>query len=251
MSLAFPVVIPAVRTINVGQGQQLARQTFERELELQSLADVRALIRNTTREQATQQTQLGNPPQVIVVDGMTNKDVQAVDKKTVVLYGTVLAQVAMRLVEMALAAAIDATTTAHSGRLRSVASAWGWIYVPKGGAARPVSSGARLPSFAAGDMLALMPRGVPHATMANRNVAASGRLSVAPKKGRAANPKLQNVGFLATATRALRSKAVFKQFAVYAQFTKAHMVAGELMTRKQGTGYIVIRPRRRYLKVKV
>jgi len=241
----YPTVIAPTRTTTLG-GQQFGREALTVEIEKQSLADVRRLIRNTTAEQSAIQIRLGNPPSVVEVDGRTNKGVDDVQRKTVVLYGTLLAQVAMRLVEMELAQAIDASTTAHSGRLRATIGTWQWLFVPKGGAARPVTSGARLPSFAAGDMLVLMPRAVPYATLTNRNVARSGKLSVkSSRKGKAPPKSLQNLGFLATAVRALRRKAIFTQFRVVAGFTKAHMMAGELMTRTSGTGYIKITPRRR------
>lgn len=250
MSIAYPLVIPPTRTVNVGQGQSVGRQTLPVEVELQSLADVRAMIRNTTQEQAAIQIRLGNPPSHVEVDGKTNKPVDDAARKTVVVYGTVLAQVAMRLAEMELASAIDRSTRAHSGRLHSTTSAWRWLYLPKGGAARPVSSGQVLPTFAIGDALLLVPQSVPYATLANRNVARSGKLSVkVGKRGKSAPKSLQNIGFLLTAARALRAKNVFKQFHVIVTFTKAHMVPGEVMTREQGTGYIRISPRVRRVKV--
>jgi hypothetical protein len=249
MSLAYPLVVPPTRTFTLGEGLRGQRQRIGVDLNTQTLADVRRAVRNITLEETAQQIRLGNPPQVVEVDGKTNKDIDAVDKKAVVLFGTVLAQVAMKLVEMELAAAIDRATTARTGRLRSVTSTWQWLYGRKGRAAQPVTSGAPLPAFAPGDWLVLVPKGVPHATMTNRNVARANKLAVAAKKGRRVAKSQQNVGFLATATAALRRKALFKQFAVVAEFTKTHMVPGELMTRTQGTGYIKIRPRFRRMKV--
>jgi len=245
----YPTVIPPTRTVTLG-AEQFGRQALAIEIGEQSVADVRAMVRNITLEQTAIQIRLGNPPSIVEVDDKTNKDVESAQRKTVVLYGTLLASVAMRLVEMELAQAIDASTTAHSGRLRATTSSWQWVYVRKGHAGRPVTSAQALPAFAAGDALVLMPRSVPYATLVNRNVARSGKLAVkSSRKGKSPPKSLQNIGFLWTAVRALRRKAIFKQFNVIAGFTKLHMMAGEVMTRTSGTGYIKITPRNRRLRV--
>jgi len=248
MSIALPTVIPPTKTVRLGD-QQFGRQTFDIELEQQSLADIRALIRDIVTEQTTRQIQLGNPPALLEVDNTTTKGLDQVDKKAVVVYGVTLATAAMRMVEIELAAAIDRGTSSHSGQLRSLQGAWQWLLVPKGGAARPVSAGQPVIAFTQGDVLCLVPKLVPYATMTNRNVARSGRLAPKARKGRPVSTKLQNMGFLAAAARVVRRRSEFKQFVIGADFTKAHMVAGELMTRTQGTGYLKIRPRFRIARL--
>jgi hypothetical protein len=54
----------------------------------------------------------------------------------------------------------------------------------------------------------------------------------------------QPVGFLRATVEALRARQEFRQFAVTVVFTKQHAVPGEL-SRKQGTGAIVIQLKRR------
>jgi hypothetical protein len=248
MAIDLPEVIPTTRTVKLG-GESFGRETFAVELETQSLADVRSLIRSIVREQTDQQTALGNPPALLEVDNTTNKPLAAVDKKAVVVYGVTLATAAMRSVELELAAAIDASTTTRSGTLRNIQTSWQWLLIPHGGAARPVNASSPVLTFSTGDLLVLVPRQVPYSTITNRNVARSGRLSVAPRAGRPVNRKLQNMGFLAAAARVVRRRVEFKQFVVAADFTRTHMVPGELMTRTQGTGYIKIRPRFRLARV--
>ena len=243
MAIAFPTIIPRTRTVNLGDGTRLTRETFLYELNGQSLSDIRAWIRDITETTTAQQIALGNPPQLLEVDNRTGKSLDTVEKKAVVTYGTALPELAMRLVEAELRAAILASTRVYSGRLSDVAASWQWRYIPKGGAARVVTSGTRLASFSPGDMLVLVPAQVPYATRVNRNVAQSGRLNRAPKKGKVQRKALQNRGFLAVATAAVRRRTELKQFRVFADFTKTHMVPGETMSERQGTGVIVIRPR--------
>jgi hypothetical protein len=244
MSTLFPEVIPTRRMVTLG-GQRTGRDLFRVELQTQSLADVRSYVRWITIDETAAQISIGNPPSLLEVDGRRGKPIEDVDKRTDVLFGTVLAAAAMREVEAALREAIARSTTTRSGTLVSVESAWSWRYLPKGGGARVVSANTPLPAFALGDQLVLLPERVPYATIVNRAVARSGRANVAPRKGKSPPKSRQNKGFLFHAADVLRRKSSFKQFHVRVVFTRAHMVAGEVMTRTSGTGLIVISPRAR------
>jgi hypothetical protein len=254
MSIAFPLVVVPRREVTLG-GVQVGRQTVLAELHTQSVADVRSYIRALTVQETTQQIRLNNPPQIMTVDGRTNKPLDDVNRTTVVLFGVALAVSAMREVEVALADAIARSSRARTGLLGNVSSSWQWVYIPKGKAPRVVSAGSAPKTFALGDQLVLSPQRVPYATITNRNVARGGRLNQPVRKRRAAKSQynasksLQNRGFLAVATAAVRAKPSFKQFSVSAVFSKKHMVPGELMTRTQGSGMIVIRARIRRMKV--
>ena len=243
----FATVIPKSRTVTLG-GVRFAKDTFLVELQTQSVADVRSYIFTTTVQQTAQQIAIGNPPQLLTVDDRTGKPLEDVEKKSVVIFGVALPATAMRQVEIELASAISRATTARSGALAGITSSWQWLFIPKGGGPRTVTSAAPPASFASGDQLVLLPRDVPYATITNRNVVRGGRLIRRGWERRAAKSR-QNLGFLATATAAVRSKSVFKQFSVSAVFSKNHMVAGEIMTRTSGTGMIVIRPRIRRVPV--
>jgi hypothetical protein len=243
-----PPVIPRFRTVTLG-GETFLRETLVKEIRTQSLADVRSMIRGITFEETNQQLRIGNPPTLLEVDARTGKRVEDVDKRTVVLYGVMLAASAMREVEMELAGAIARSTTMRSGQLGNVGGNWQWLYIPKGGAPRPTTPGNAPPFFGAGDRLVLVPKDIGYATLTNRNVARGGRL-VAPigRKGRPAKSK-QNRGYFFWAAEGVRKRIAFKQFHVRVVFSKAHMVAGELMTRTSGTGMIVISPRVRRVRI--
>jgi hypothetical protein len=240
MAELYPLVVPKTRTVNIG-GQSYTKERLSQEIDAQSRADVQAMIRNITAADTAEQIRIGNPPQLLEVDNLSGKQLRAVQKKSVVLFGTLLAGAAMRMAEQELRANILKTTNVHTGRLSSITSAWEWRFIPRGGAARVIRSPGQLPSFQAGDMLTLTPVQVPYATLANRNVARSGQLQKKATKRRAA----QNLGFLGMTARALRKRPEFRQFAVSVDFTKAHAVAGEVMSRKQGTGVLTIKARLR------
>lgn len=243
MVLDFPTVIAPRRSVKLG-GVRLDRERLLVEMNTQSLADVRAMVRNLTVAVTAEQVAAGNPPSVLAVDGKSDKPVAEVRAKTEVIFGTVLVAGAMRELEAALTAAIMRSTRPHSGRLADVTGAWQWRYLPAGGKAPQVVTAATvLPAFGAGDRLALVPVGVPYATLVNRNVANSGRANVAPRKGKAPPASRQNRGFLFHAADTVRRRAAFKLFHVRVVFSKSHMVPGEVMTRRQGTGMIVITAR--------
>lgn len=246
--LPYRFVVDRVRTVTLGGVKQnVASYKLVLDINSQSLADVRTLIANTTIEAANDQTALGNPPSLVEVDGKTNKDVDAVDRRTEMLFGVTLPQAAMREIEVALRSAIDRATRPDTGRLHDIAGHWQWRFLPAGGGAPRVVSSTGDLVFNRGDRLVLVPIGVPHATIANRNVARSGRLNPRARvvKGRVREVarRLQNAGFLFHAAEAVRKRTAFKFFHVKVVFTRVHMVPGEVMTRKQGTGMIQLSAR--------
>jgi hypothetical protein len=245
---AIPLRVAPTRTVKLG-GERFANEKIFAELAYQTLSDIRSFVALITKENIAEQKALGNPPQVLEVDGQSARPIDDVQKKTRTLFGTQLAAAAMREVEAALASAISRSTTSHTGRLQDVSGNWGWIYLPKGGAARRVTAGQDLGTFGLGDRLVLMPLQVPYATLVNRSVARSGRANVAPRSGKVSKraerlaKSKQNRGFLYWAAQTVRARSAFALFNVRVRFSRIHEVPGEIMTRTSGTGMIVISPR--------
>jgi len=241
MAFPMPTVISKNKTTTLG-GQQFTRATLAAEINIQSKADLHSMLVGITREDTAQQQRMGNPPQLVEVDNTTNRPVESVERKVVVIFGTALARAAMRMAETELAANIRRATVLRTGRLSNVQANWEWRFIPRGGSPRVVTSGTPPSTLSQGDKLVLVPAQVPYATAVNRAVANSGRLTPKATGRRKSPPKSQQrMGFLAATTAALRRRSEFKQFAVYAEFTKSHAVAGEVYAH--GTGVITIRPR--------
>ena len=247
MAFPMPTVIEKSRTVRLG-GETFQRSTLGAEIAIQSKADLHSMLVGITREDSKQQLDAGNPPQLVVVDDATNKPVENVVAKVVVLFGTVLARAAMRMVEIELESNIRSSTTKHTGRLSNLSANWEWRFIPKGGAARTVTSANPPASFGLGDKLVLVPVQVPYASAANRKVARGGRLTVAAKGRARASKSTQNIGFMAATTHAVKRRSEFAQFRVMVEHTLAHAVAGELR-HIGGTAVITIRPRFRQAKV--
>jgi hypothetical protein len=247
MAFPMPLVVPKSRTVTLG-GASLARVTITEELNAQYKADVHSALVGITREETAQQIRLDNPPQLLEVDDRTNKPVDQAERKVVVLFGTFLSRAAMQMVENALRSAIANSTNARSGRLRDVASSWEWRFIPAGGSARKVSAANPPTTLARGDRLVLVPVNVPYATAVNRSVL-HGRPGVLKGRLRTGGRGTRDSGFLAAATRDVKRRAEFKQFAIYAEFTTAHAIPGEVYAFERGgpkaTGVITIRPRYR------
>jgi hypothetical protein len=249
MAFPMPLVVPKTRTTLGGKGgTSVSRFTLVRELQAQSNADLHSMLVGITREDTAQQIRLGNPPHIVTVDNMTNKPLEQVERKVVVLFGSALAKAAMGMVERELRQAIGRSTYTRSGRLSNLSN-WQWRYVKNGGVTTVVTSANPPASLSQGDFLVLTPVNVRYASAANKRVAKSGRLnSVVTKFSRKFPPKsTQNMGFLAATTNALRRRSEFALLSVSVVHTQKFAVAGEV--RKYGTGVIVIRPRFKQMKV--
>ncbi len=252
--------IPKTKTVDLGGGHTGTRISLAQEVNTQSLEDVRTLLRETTERDTRQQVAQGNPPQFWEVDGQTGKPVEQAMKRTVVVFGAALAAAAMRLIESALEAAIRKSATARSGALADVKGRWEWKLITRTGE-RHVSSANPPVSLSIADKLILMPAGVPYATNVNQAVdgvlrrasgttAGEGSLKRRRRvKHAGAAAKGSSVGFLETATASLRARSEFKQFSIYAAFTRSHKVSGE-RSRMQGSPMIVVRPRLRITRMR-
>jgi hypothetical protein len=171
-----------------------------------------------------QQIDQGNDPQLLTVDGKTNKPLEEINRNASIIFGTALAQEAMDMIERELQRNIAADLLIDTGALINMSN-WHWLFVQKGKGATIVGDPSQLPSFSRGDTLVFYPFNIPYASWANMQAKAlDGRK-----------------GFMARATAAVRKLPVFKQFAVYAMFTSAHSVPGD--TYPHGTPIIVVRPR--------
>ena len=175
MAYPMPLVVPKTRTTLGGKGgTTVSRFTLAREINLQSMADLRSMLVGITREDTAQQITLGNPPHIVSVDNMTNKPVEQAERKVVVLFGSALAKAAMQMVETELRQAIFSSTYARTFKLSNLSN-WQWRYVKKGGTTTVVTSANPPASLAQGDFLVLTPVNVPYASAANKRVARSGR----------------------------------------------------------------------------
>lgn len=221
----FPLVIPKTRTIRLGEGGgTLTREQFGLEVQKQSIADIQAYMHDLTVDDTQQQIDIGNPPQLVTVDGRTDKRIEDIQRSAVVIFGNTLPKEAMLLVVRELQRAIAHLDLRDTGALQDMNN-WQWVFVPKGKGAQNISSGNPPTQFVQGDQLILSPDFVPHASWANWE----------------ASKITGGAGFMSVATRAVRRIPVFKQFACYAMYTTKHSVAGERW--RYGTPIIVIRPR--------
>jgi hypothetical protein len=246
MAFPLPTVIPKTRTVNLA-GPILTKERLGYEITVQTKADLHAMLVGITTEEVEKQERIGNPPNLVEVDNRTNKPLDQVQRKVVVLFGVHLARAAMRMAETELSQAINASTTARSGRLSNVSANWEWVFIPNWGAARVVTSANPPTTFQRGDQLVLRPVRVPYASAVNRAVANAGRLNQhlisnirGKQKARLAK-SAQNRGFLGAATWILKRRPEFAEFRVAAIHTTSYAVAGE--GRKHGTGIILITPR--------
>jgi hypothetical protein len=242
-----PLVIDKTRTVVLG-GEQVTSQRLSVEMQEQSLADLQWMLRFIAQRDTVEQIKLGNPPSITTIDGKASEELSTAQKRVEVLFGSRLATQAMRMVETTLRLNIQKATNAHTGKLANVTANWRWRLVTPGKGSRVVTSASTLPAFQRGSLLVLEPYGVPYATRVNSRVLGGGGLRSrrTPRiaKGTFGPPKpKQPVGFLRATVEALRSRAEFKSFSVIVEFTKQFAVPGEL-SRKQGSGVIVIRARR-------
>lgn len=239
---APPLVIAKTRTRTIGD-ESITQQTLNVEIQKQGIADVQWMLRSIAAVDTADQIDLGNPPSAVTVDNKPARSFDDAQRKIVVLFGSVFASAAMRVVEHELRANIDRTTDARTGRLHGVTANWRWRLIVPGKGSQVVTSATTLPPFTRGTTLVLEPAGVPYATLVNMRVRGTGKL-MTPRTARgtrkAKGKPARSLGFLGATVRALRGRNEFREFTVAVVFSKDHEVPGEL-SKKQGTGSIVIR----------
>jgi hypothetical protein len=240
----FPTVIPRTRTVTVG-GERFQSERFDQEVQAQSLADIRAYMRQLVEDDTNEQIRLGNPPQLLEVDARTGKLLADIQRRAVVTFGTALPKAAMRIIEDALFDAIARTTDPVSGTL-SNPSNWSWFYDDGGGRPVVVRSPDQIKAFGPRARLVLKPVGVPWAAVVNARVSKGGALSIVGKTSKKnpnarASKKNQKLGFMAWAARTVKKRPEFRQFSVYVAFTNRPIAK----YGNQGMPMIVIRARSR------
>lgn len=252
-----PLVVPKTRFRTLG-GDKFASVTQQVGVEVglgfdivkQGTADIQWMLRSISARDTGEQIRLGNPPQVVTVDDRPARAFDDAQRRVDVLFGTKLAQVAMRMIEQELRRNIERTTNKVTGRLANVGSYWRWRLITPGKGSQVVTASTELPAFTRGTVLVLEPIGVPYATRVNSLVTGSGALRSRRqrgggiRKGQFGPPKpKQPIGYLRATAEALRSRSQFRNFSVSVVFSRQHAVPGEL-SRKQGTGAIVVQLKR-------
>jgi hypothetical protein len=244
------------RTITFG-GQSIARERITENVTGFTLAQVQEALRRIAVEVSDEQTKLGNPPSTIQVDNSSFKTINQAERRIVVTFGTTLVKGILVQIETILRHAIDLSTTARSGRLHDIAQSWEWVYVPGFNSdktkAGVITNPEQITSFGFTDRLILRPK-LAYATAVNMRVAggSTGALNIKTRGKRgnkgAANfqsRRLQNMGFLGyTAETLRRNPQVRNLYSVYVAFSKRFTAPGEV-SKKQGTGVLIIRPKRR------
>lgn len=225
-----PLVIPSKKTIDLGGGAILTKETLGVEVAQQGIHDIRFMMADITQVETQHQIDIGNPPSLLMVDGKTDKLVEDIQTRAQVIFGTVLAKEAMDMVAREVQRQALSQILYDTGALTDPSN-WHWLFIQKGKAAVVIGDASQLPSFSQGDSLVYYPFSVPHAGWANMM---SRRMD-------------KRKGFMARASSAVRRLPVFKQFAVFALHTSKYAVPGN--DYPHGTPIIVIRPRVRRSKV--
>jgi hypothetical protein len=163
------------------------------------------MLKSIAFEEIGAQDDLGNPLSRIIVDGRDSKNILTAKRKIEALFGAKMERQAMRLVEDILQQAIDRTTTAKTGALRSVRANWEWVFAIRYDAPGIPVTNEIIGSMPAGSYLILRPR-LDYAGIAN------------------VRAKDQ---YLSLAAKMMRGKRPFANFKVTAGVSRKFQVSGE------------------------
>jgi hypothetical protein len=220
------------------------RETLTKDVTDWSHNQLILLLRKDSVDVVAQQIRLDNPPAFASVDRSRGKPITEAVRRVEITFGMALKPQALNVLMGELRRAIGQSTSVKTGRLSDMAN-WTFLHVSKG-VSRPISGalmgGSGIP-MGPGDFVVLRPTGVPHATVVNRKVRNGSRsmtLRRTRQKSERPTKANQGIGFLAFAARRAKRHSLFRGFHVVVSFTR-RIVAGEL-SRRQGTGTIVIRP---------
>lgn len=223
MAINLPTVVPKKRTITIG-ADRTQRQTFKFGIDVmkQGVADVHAILRQTTADAVAEQMRANNDPQQVIVDGNPSKSIRQAERKVEVFFGSFLPRAAMAAVEKELRNQILKVTnpSTSEGHLSDIAASWQWILLTPAGS-RTLSGPIDIPTFTRQDKLILVPR-LPYASAVN-NIAA----------------KFHGKRFTAATVNAVRRITVFRSLNITSGTDERHQVKGEVST--YGTAWIAIR----------
>lgn len=229
------------KTVIVGGVGGFSRQTLRQDIETTSVADVREFMKSILAEDTAEQINIGNPPVRFTVDGRDGKKLTDIKYRASVTFGTELAAMAMRAAEYELAASIRRWTTVRTGDLSDTSSAWSW-YIRRGSARKgtlePLAD--KSPTLRAGEYLMLMPTSVPYATLVEKVLWKSSKVTanIKTKKGRVD----ARMGYMEWAVRKISRLGLFKDFNVSNGVTKRYNVGGNY---SPGIVYMIIWPKRK------
>jgi hypothetical protein len=181
------------------------RNTLEFDVKNTTLEDIQWMLKSIAFEEIGAQDDLGNPLSRIIVDGRDSKNILTAKRKIEALFGAKMERQAMRLVEDILQQAIDRTTTAKTGALRSVRANWEWVFAIRYDAPGIPVTNEIIGSMPAGSYLILRPR-LDYAGIAN------------------VRAKDQ---YLSLAAKMMRGKRPFANFKVTAGVSRKFQVSGE------------------------
>lgn len=232
------------------------KETLQYDLRIQSRADVRRFGLSLIANDVVQQGKAGNHPSRVLVDNLDGVDLRRFKRKIEVLFGDLLSKELIKAIERGLRTEIIASRDAIDALSRTgwgdtgflsvdaLASrgAWEWLHVRRAGASRVVQPLANPVALSAGDMIVYRPR-VKFAGLANM-FAARQDAGISPSLWPKPLGKTGGAGFMARAIAPLKRAMIFKNYVVYATFTKKFNTSGDTYN-KGGMPCIVVRARRK------
>jgi len=240
----------ANKTINIGAGVRAnsERHTLGIDIENQTIEDVRKMMLEIALRDVEIEENAGNTVSAVYADKGKTESIATAKKQIEVIFGDTLSKQIMVVVEQKLAEAIRETTNEISGDLVDIRSHWQWTLVKKGQPAIELGGPQDLAGVTYKDMIVLKPK-VGYATTVNMLVSQTGELSVQKRKNRrSADKPKKAVGFLGFASQSVKRMSIAKNYTIWAGFSEAYPVPGEVS--KYGSPYIAvkIKPHGRYRK---
>ncbi len=195
-----------------------------------------------------QQQALNNPATRFFVDKYETTDIRAAKKQVRVVFGNFIERRVIREIEITLRRNIIKNTNTKTGKLSDIRHNWQLKLLRggKNGTAVPINPYRMREAMGVGDRLILEPtsrisnsKGEMYATAVNKRVTSRGNFSHTPTRGKnKGQTQLYRFGFLRQTTRELKRKTLMRGYRIYAGFTVAKQVLGEVS--KYGTGYIML-----------
>lgn len=194
----FPLVVRKRTTTRLG-GEKSAKDTFNVQMDKQSIADIEQWGENLLMDALVEQDKLKNKPTLIVIDKSKNKPIQAFKKRGEINFGGEMQRAMIRIVEIELGKAINRALEIDTGKLEDIMVTWEWYFFDESGESKNVNP-MSVKTLSGKQRLALIP---------NINYAAYANQVAYRERG---------IGFLGDAAKRLRRKRQFKTgFSVYAQ----------------------------------
>lgn len=246
-----PLVIAKQKTTHIRfMGQPFSvRDRIVAEMNTQSIADIRWLLKAIAIQDTAIEVRKGNFPSRLIVDGRESTYLGYATRKVEVTFGDLLDMELIKAIERQVTSSVRTNAADQKDAHLGERAYWEWAYaLDRNSSATVVADVRSIGPMLPGSFLVYRPR---DGGVGLANLAATRKDAGWPQGQWYGPGRSGGRGFMAKALEPLKRTRLMKNYTMRIVFTKRHKVQGELYTH--GTPVIILRAKRNtgYRRIRV